>query len=108
LHEMIHAYLFITNPRACISEGGHGKEFQEIMVQINAISGLNITIFHNFHDEVELYRKHVWRCDGPCKSRPPFFGYVKRAMNRRPQPADRWFADHQRTCGGTYIKVSGP
>jgi hypothetical protein len=27
LHEMIHGYLFITNPKACISEGGHGQEF---------------------------------------------------------------------------------
>lgn len=28
LHEMIHAFLFLTNPSACLSEGGHGKEFQ--------------------------------------------------------------------------------
>ncbi|KAG0083146.1 hypothetical protein BGZ92_011056, partial [Podila epicladia] len=25
-----------------------------------------------------------------------------------PQPADRWFAEHQATCGGTYTKISEP
>jgi hypothetical protein len=47
---MIHAFLFLTNPRACLTEGGHGKEFQKIMHTINSISGLNITIYHNFKD----------------------------------------------------------
>ena len=88
---MIHAFLFITNPRACTYEGGHGKEFKDIMERINSITGLNITIFHSFNDEVNACRKHVWRCDGPCRMQPPFYGYVRRAMNRKPQPADRWF-----------------
>lgn len=47
---MIHAYLFISNPEECKVDGGHGKSFQSIMRSINAISGLNITIFHQFHD----------------------------------------------------------
>ena len=64
---MIHAFLFLTNPRACLTEGGHGKEFQKIMHNIKSISGLNITIYHNFKDEVDLFRKHIWRCDGPCR-----------------------------------------
>ncbi len=50
LHEMIHAFLFLTNPRACLTEGGHGNEFQKIMHNINSITGLNITIYHNFKD----------------------------------------------------------
>lgn len=50
LHEMIHAYLFITNPRACLTEGGHGEEFKTIMKSINLQSGLNITVYHNFKD----------------------------------------------------------
>lgn len=78
------------------------------MKQINDITGLNITVFHNFQDEVDLYRKHIWRCDGVCRMRPPFYGYVKRSMNRRPQPADAWYKEHQRTCGGTFTKISGP
>lgn len=105
---MIHAFLFLTNPKACQTEGGHGKEFKTIMQHINAITGLNITVFHNFHDEVDLYRTHIWKCDGVCQMRPPFYGYVKRSMNRRPQPADSWFKEHQRTCGGHFTKISGP
>ncbi|KAG0336389.1 hypothetical protein BG004_008077 [Podila humilis] len=29
-------------------------------------------------------------------------------MNRPPQPADPWFAEHQMTCGGKYTKISAP
>ena len=47
---MIHAYLFITNPEACKTEGGHGPAFVSIMEQINSISGLKLTVFHSFND----------------------------------------------------------
>lgn len=33
---------------------------------------------------------------------------VRRAMNRAPSPQDPWWPDHQRTCGGTYVKVKEP
>lgn len=55
-----------------------------------------------------MYRQHWWRCSGPCKDRPPYYGYVKRAMNRAPSPHDTWWADHQRACGGRYVKVKEP
>ncbi len=29
-------------------------------------------------------------------------------MNRKPQPADSWWKDHQRYCGGEFIKISEP
>lgn len=29
-------------------------------------------------------------------------------MNRPPQPADSWFAQHKRLCGGEFIKISEP
>jgi hypothetical protein len=29
-------------------------------------------------------------------------------MNRPPQPADTWYAEHQLTCGGTYTKIASP
>ncbi|KAJ3085301.1 hypothetical protein HK102_000126, partial [Quaeritorhiza haematococci] len=29
-------------------------------------------------------------------------------MNRPPQPADRWWSDHQTKCGGTYHKIAEP
>ncbi|XP_067680314.1 DNA-dependent metalloprotease SPRTN-like [Haliotis asinina] len=106
LHEMIHAYLFITNNDR--DHDGHGPEFQKHMNRINKETGTSISIYHTFHDEVAEYKKHWWRCDGPCQNRRPYFGYVKRAMNRAPSSNDPWWGDHQRTCGGTYIKVKEP
>jgi len=44
----------------------------------------------------------------PCRNRPPFFGYVRRSMNRKPQKADSWWRQHQLTCGGEFIKISEP
>ena len=65
-------------------------------------------MYHTFHDEVELYKTHWWKCDGPCARKPPFYGFVKRPMNRAPGPNDRWWGQHQQTCGGTFIKVKEP
>ncbi|KAJ1969837.1 hypothetical protein IWQ62_000361 [Dispira parvispora] len=106
LHEMIHAYLFLTGGNH--SRDGHGPEFQHHMKRINDIHGSRITIYHSFHDEVDYYRTHIWRCGGPCQNRPPYFGIVKRSMNRPPQSADSWYAEHQRTCGGTFEKIAEP
>lgn len=106
LHEMIHAYLFLTNNNR--DRDGHGPEFQKHMNRINAAAGTNISIYHSFHEEVKLYQQHWWRCDGPCRNRAPFFGMVKRSMNRNPGPNDFWWATHQATCGGKFIKVREP
>jgi len=38
----------------------------------------------------------------------PFFGYVKRSMNRAPGKNDRWWADHQGKCQGVFEKVAEP
>ena len=61
---------------------GHGPEFHKHMYRINADAGTNITVYHTFHDEVDNYRQHWWKCDGPCQKRPPYYGYLKRAVNR--------------------------
>lgn len=106
LHEMIHAYLFVTHNNR--DREGHGPEFCKHMHRINKEAGTNITIFHSFHEEVKLYQQHWWRCDGPCQKRPPYFGMVKRAMNRAPGPTDFWWEEHQGTCGGRYVKVREP
>ncbi|XP_037249130.1 sprT-like domain-containing protein Spartan isoform X2 [Falco rusticolus] len=66
------------------------------------------TIYHTFHDEVDLYRQHWWRCNGPCQNRKPYFGYVKRSTNRAPSARDFWWVKHQETCGGTFTKVKEP
>ncbi|XP_069580328.1 DNA-dependent metalloprotease SPRTN [Brachyistius frenatus] len=106
LHEMIHALLFVTQNNR--DRDGHGPEFCKHMNRINGASGTKITVYHSFHDEVDAYRQHWWRCDGPCRSRKPYLGFVKRAMNRAPSSLDLWWEDHRRTCGGTYAKVKEP
>ncbi|KAF7193867.1 SprT-like domain-containing protein Spartan [Pseudocercospora fuligena] len=55
-----------------------------------------------------LYRTHIWQCDGPCKSQPPFFGLVKRSMNRPPGKSDTWWSKHQEECVGTFTKIAEP
>ncbi|XP_046388199.1 DNA-dependent metalloprotease SPRTN [Ischnura elegans] len=106
LHEMIHAYLFVTHNNR--DRDGHGPEFHKHMYRINKSAGTKITVYHTFHDEVRSYQQHWWKCQGPCQKRPPYYGMVRRAMNRAPGPSDFWWADHQASCGGTYIKVHEP
>uniref|UniRef100_A0A5F5PNG7 DNA-dependent metalloprotease SPRTN n=2 Tax=Equus TaxID=9789 RepID=A0A5F5PNG7_HORSE len=67
-----------------------------------------VEVYHTFHDEVDEYRRHWWRCNGPCQYKQPYYGYVKRATNRAPSAHDYWWAEHQKTCGGTYIKIKEP
>ncbi|VDN36562.1 unnamed protein product [Cylicostephanus goldi] len=59
LHEMIHAFLFVTKRDR--DRDGHGPDFQYHMNRINRIANTKITIYHSFHDEVNLYKTHVWR-----------------------------------------------
>lgn len=42
LHEMIHAYLFVTNNDK--DREGHGPEFCKHMHRINQLTGANITV----------------------------------------------------------------
>ena len=50
---MIHAYLFVTDGND--DHDGHGPAFHEHMFRINKEAGTNISVYHNFHDEVALY-----------------------------------------------------
>lgn len=106
LHEMIHAYLYLT--RNFKDRGEHGDEFKSHMNRINKLANTNITIYHSFHDEVRHARQHVWRCNGPCQKMSPFYGFVKRSMNRAPGKNDTWWASHAAKCNGTFEKVSEP
>jgi hypothetical protein len=111
LHEAIHAYFFITTSwkHSRGDDGtGHGVGFQLLADAINNHGDYEVTIYHTFHDEVDSYRTHVWQCDGRCKSQPPYFGMVKRSMNRAPGKSDAWWARHQTECGGTYTKIQEP
>ncbi|KAF2832829.1 hypothetical protein CC86DRAFT_364846 [Ophiobolus disseminans] len=111
LHEAIHAYFFITTSwrHARGDDGtGHGVGFQLLADAINNHGGYEVTIYHTFHDEVDSYRTHVWQCNGPCKTQPPYFGSVKRSMNRAPGKGDSWWSTHEADCGGTYTKIQEP
>lgn len=65
-------------------------------------------VYHTFHDEVNFYKTHIWRCNGICQHRGPFFGYVRRTANRAPGPNDQWWKQHHEQCGGNFLKVSEP
>ncbi|XP_075046969.1 DNA-dependent metalloprotease SPRTN-like [Mixophyes fleayi] len=105
LHEMIHAYLYITNTRDNVS---HGPEFLRHMHRINSITGANISVYHTFEKEVEACLTHWWRCDGLCRMVPPYYGYIKKATNRPPCSKNQWWSLHQTHCGGTFIKIKEP
>ncbi|MDP2438628.1 MAG: SprT family zinc-dependent metalloprotease [archaeon] len=100
LHEMIHAYLFVTESNT--DRDGHGPRFLAEAEHLNRAEGCNITVFHSFNDEVNLYRTHWWQCQGPCRR------IVKRAMNRAPAPHDVWWPMHVRSCGGYFLKTREP
>ena len=106
LHEMIHAYCFIKKYDMSDDLSGHGKYFKEKMNEINKETGFNVSVYHKFLDEVSYYAKYVWRCNGICRNKKPYYGYVRRQMNRPPQKADKWFMKHQKECGGTFIRIS--
>lgn len=116
LHESIHAYFFITTSWRHVrgsdtepgEDSGHGAGFQILASAINDHGGYDISIYHTFHDEVDSYRTHIWQCDGPCRSQAPFFGQVKRSMNRAPGKSDSWWSRHVEECGGTFVKVGKP
>ncbi|KAF1915039.1 SprT-like family-domain-containing protein [Ampelomyces quisqualis] len=111
IHEAIHAYFFITTSwrHSRGHDGtGHGLGFQLLAEAINNHGNYQVTIYHTFHDEVDSYRTHIWQCDGPCQTQPPYFGLVKRSMNRAPGKSDTWWARHESQCGGTYTKIQAP
>nr|CAD1826482.1 unnamed protein product [Ananas comosus var. bracteatus] len=124
LHEMIHAFLFITQNKKD-RRYHHGSMFQDLMNTINSSSqadhqrpsgGYNITVYHDFHEEADSYRLHHWRCES-CGD------LIKRAINRKPSATDcikkaghgnvcgnsscHWHS-HQMSCGGTYAKIAEP
>ena len=55
LHELIHAYLFVTKDQKSrrIGHDGHGPDFIEKMLEINEVTGLQLSVYHSFRDEVD-------------------------------------------------------
>lgn len=93
LHEMIHAYIFLEVKHAIRED--HGPEFHKHMYRINALANTKITVYHTWHSEVESLKLHWWRCNGICRSRAPYYGYVKRSVNRAPSKHDSWHEAHR-------------
>ncbi|XP_055343083.1 DNA-dependent metalloprotease SPRTN-like [Paramacrobiotus metropolitanus] len=56
LHEMIHAYLCVTNGNR--DGDWHGVAFHEHMFRINTQTGASVTVYHAYNDEVEHYLQH--------------------------------------------------
>lgn len=74
----------------------------------HCIEYFSFQVYHTFLDEVNFYKTHIWRCNGICQHRKPFFGYVRRTANRAPGVNDQWWAQHHEQCGGNFLKVSEP
>merc|ERR1719223_2519321 len=102
---MIHAYVFVVVKN--FSES-HGKIFQSHMNRINKMANTRITIYHSWYNETQSLKQHWWRCQGSCRDRAPYFGYVKRSMNRAPSKNDFWYKSHMATCEGSFVKVREP
>ena len=58
LHELIHAWLFVTKTRHTRNDGadGHGPDFIEKMLEINETTGLKLSVYHTFLNEVDQAR----------------------------------------------------
>ncbi len=50
LHELVHAYLFLTKTRYARDDGvdGHGPDFIFKMLEINETTGLKLSVYHSF------------------------------------------------------------
>ncbi|CAM9152212.1 unnamed protein product [Phaeothamnion confervicola] len=104
---------------------GHGAPFLAKAAEISMSrcpdfqrppEGYKITVFHTFHDEVEVHQKYHWKCR-KC------FKVIKRAMNRPPSekdcrayrtdPAQRRrctncpYHVHEFCCGGAFDMIAG-
>lgn len=80
----------------------HGKNFVKLMNEINVKAGTNISIYHDFHNEVALYRKLLYRCNGICQTQPPNYGlFIPHSFDD-----SDWLVDHLVNCGGLLNRVS--
>ncbi|XP_031627622.1 sprT-like domain-containing protein Spartan [Contarinia nasturtii] len=88
LHEMIHAYLMITNTENI--NDCHGVNFVVKMTEINARTGLKIATTHDL--KADLKKKFtMWRCQNDCRSFPPYFGFIWTRDSKEPTPDDFMF-----------------
>lgn len=93
---MTHAFLFcegkVVKP--------HGKEFQEIIKNLNEVLSINITTKHRYF---------TWyRCNGMCSNFESYlFGYTAKVCDKTSPDLIR-DEKHSVTCGGTFSKTEEP
>ncbi|KAL6155675.1 hypothetical protein ACJQWK_05216 [Exserohilum turcicum] len=97
LHEAMHAFFFVTTSCTHLRADDGTDD-----------GSYSVTIHRSFHHDVDSYRAHVWKCDGPCHTQPPYSGLVKRTMNRPPARSDNWWPKHHAECGGSDTKIHEP
>lgn len=100
LHEMIQAYLFVTN-----NDNDRQGRCPEFCKRVHRIG--NLTIYPTFRDRADEYRRRWWLRNGPRRFRKPSYGYGKRATNGAP-PANGGWAEHQNTRGGARASIKEP
>src|SRR6218665_1887894 len=102
---MIHAFIYFKRIR---DNNDHGNKFHEQMRRVNAAANTKITVYHNFHDEVDHLRKYVWRCSGAvCRGLLPNRGYISLPTKRKPNGWDYVFKLHKnKGCNGVFEKYS--
>lgn len=105
LHEMIHAFLWAEK---VYEKEEHGPIFHDHIKRLRKLSGIDVQVLHDFADECGLLLKHVWRCNGSCRKTSHNRGYIRRAINRKPSPSEKWFREHSLECGGTFVKIKAP
>lgn len=99
---MIHAFLMINNK--C---DGHGPNFHKEMDRINAETGAKVSVYHDYENEVALYEKRLWRCNGKCRKKPPQFGLVRKSTRDFIDFKDQWWwSYHSKNCGGNFELVT--
>lgn len=104
LHEMIHAYLLVTNQDD--NHQSHGDAFLKNMHRINREGGYNISVGHIFH-QLHNNEKNIWQCNGSCSKFRPLYGIVRKETNQPPGPKDSCYVKHKnRACTGKFIKLS--
>lgn len=77
------------------------KFLSKLINEINAKAGTNISVYHNFHNEVALCRKLLYRCNGICQIQSPNYGL----LHSFPDEMLTWYINHVVNCGGELNRV---
>lgn len=100
---MISAYLVVSSTRF-----NTGKSFICIANRINERCGTNISALRKSRNEMVGRRTYIWRCNGLCRYKEPFYGWIQKAADEKPSDKDLWWTEHRKACGGQFNKMCIP